>query len=98
VSSFRLYNQGITAGHFSHIFLVDASSTTEPEATIALANFANENTTVIVTGAPRNRSGWVRSNMARKYGLGKSYFERLHEREPYKNCNPMFITELVHFE
>ncbi|GMY33327.1 putative helicase MOV-10 [Fagus crenata] len=98
VSSFRLYNQGITAGHFSHIFLVDASSTTEPEATIALANFANENTTVIVTGAPRNRSDWVRSNMARKYGLGKSYFERLHEREPYKIRNPMFITELVHFE
>ncbi|GMY33326.1 putative helicase MOV-10 [Fagus crenata] len=98
VSSFRLYNEGIIAGHFSHIFLVDASSTTEPEATIALANFANENTTVIVTGAPRNRSGWVRSSMARKYGLGKSYFERLHEREPYKILNPMFITELVDIE
>ncbi|KAL4598244.1 hypothetical protein ACB092_11G047300 [Castanea dentata] len=94
VSSFRLYNEGVAAGHFSHIFLVDASSTTEPEATIALANFANENTSVIVTGAPRNHSGWVRSNMARNYGLRKSYFERLREREPYKNLNPMFITEL----
>ncbi|KAL4598243.1 hypothetical protein ACB092_11G047200, partial [Castanea dentata] len=94
VSSFRLYNEGVAAGHFCHIFLVDASSTTEPEATIALANFANENTSVIVTGAPRNHSGWVRSNMARDYGLRKSYFERLREREPYKNLNPMFITEL----
>nr|XP_023882802.1 probable RNA helicase SDE3 [Quercus suber] len=101
VSSFRLYNEGIAAGHFSHIFLVDASSTTEPEATIALANFAKENTSVIVTGAPRDHSGWdrwVRSNMARNYGLRKSYFERLCEREPYKNLNPMFITELVDCE
>ncbi|XP_030966291.1 probable RNA helicase SDE3 [Quercus lobata] len=98
VSSFRLYNEGIAAGHFSHIFLVDASSTTEPEAAIALANFANENTSVIVTGAPRNHSGWVRSNMARNYGLRKSYFERLCEREPYKNLNPMFITELDDWE
>nr|XP_023887222.1 putative helicase MOV-10 [Quercus suber]POE67626.1 putative rna helicase sde3 [Quercus suber] len=98
VSSFRLHNQGIAAGHFSHIFLVDASSTTEPEATIALANFANENTSVIVTGEPGNRSGWVRSNMARKYGLRKSYFERLCEAGPYQILNPMFITELVGFE
>ncbi|KAM3684227.1 hypothetical protein ACJW31_11G028100 [Castanea mollissima] len=98
VSSFRLHNQGIAAGHFSHIFLVDASSTTEPEATIALANFANENTSVIVTGKPGNRSRWVRSDMARKYGLRKSYFERLCEVGPYQILNPMFITELVGFE
>ncbi|XP_065631076.1 uncharacterized protein LOC136061513 [Quercus suber] len=94
VSSFRLHNEGIAAGHFSHIFLVDASSTTEPEATIPLANFANENASVIVTGAPGNHSGWIRSNIARKYGLGKSYFERLHEVGPYQFLNPMFITEL----
>ncbi|KAK4594675.1 hypothetical protein RGQ29_018388 [Quercus rubra] len=80
------------------MFELDASSTTEPEATIALANFANENTSVIVTGATRNHSGWVRSNMARNYGLRKSYFERLREREPYKNLNPMFITELDDWE
>ena len=98
VSSFRLYNEGIPAGHFSHIFLVDASSTTEPEATIALANFANENTAVIVTGAPRNRPGWVRSDMARNHGLQKSYFERLLEFRPYNTLNPMFITEMVNFE
>ncbi|KAK4594673.1 hypothetical protein RGQ29_018386 [Quercus rubra] len=94
VSSFRLHNEGIAAGHFSHIFLVDASSTTEPEATIALANFANQNTSVIVTGEPGNHSGWIRSNIARKYGLGKSYFERLREVGPYQIPNPMFITEL----
>ncbi|KAL0009157.1 hypothetical protein SO802_010659 [Lithocarpus litseifolius] len=98
VSSFRLYNEGIPAGHFSHIFLVDASSTTEPEATIALANFANENTSVIVTGAPGDRPGWVRSEIAWNHGLQKSYFERLLEFRPYKTLNPMFITEMVNFE
>ncbi|XP_050279347.1 probable RNA helicase SDE3 isoform X2 [Quercus robur] len=98
VSSFRLYNEGIPAGHFSHIFLVDASSTIEPEATIALAHFANENTAVIVTGAPKDRPGWVRSDIAWNHGLEKSYFERLLEFRPYKTLNPMFITEMVNFE
>ncbi|XP_025015193.1 probable RNA helicase SDE3 isoform X1 [Ricinus communis] len=95
VSSFQLHNEGIAAGHFSHIFMVDASSATEPEAMVALANFANEKTTVIVTGAPRNHSGWVRSDLARKNGLMKSYFERLCERTPYKNLDPNFIMQLV---
>jgi len=98
VSSFRLYNEGIPAGHFSNIFLVDASSTIEPEATIALAHFANENTAVIVTGAPKDRPGWVRSDIAWNHGLEKSYFERLLEFRPYKTLNPMFITEMVNFE
>jgi helicase MOV-10 len=99
VSSFRLHSEGIAAGHFSHIFLVDTSSATEPEAMIALANLAVDNTAVIVTGAPNNRSGWVRSEMAREYGLRKSYFERLLELRPYRSLNnPMFITKLDDFD
>ncbi|XP_039158731.1 probable RNA helicase SDE3 [Eucalyptus grandis] len=94
VSSFRLHNEGINAGHFSHIFLVDASSTSEPEAMIVLANLANEDTTVIVTGAQGDRSGWVRSPIARRNGLQISYFERLKEFTPYKNLNPAFIALL----
>ncbi|XP_059447500.1 probable RNA helicase SDE3 [Corylus avellana] len=98
VSSFRLHSEGIAAGHFSHIFLVDTSSATEPEAMVALANLADDNTAVIVTGAPNNHSGWVRSEMARKYGLRKSYFERLLELRPYRSPNnPMFITKLDDF-
>ncbi|KAL9423335.1 hypothetical protein AB3S75_035429 [Citrus x aurantiifolia] len=93
-SSFRLHNEGIPAGHFSHIFLVDASSATEPETMIALTNLANENTTVILTGAPNNRTSWVRSDIARKTGLRVSYFERLHATQTYSNFNPTFITML----
>ncbi|KAK3222401.1 hypothetical protein Dsin_009426 [Dipteronia sinensis] len=95
VSSFRLCNEGITAGHFSHIFLVDASSATEPETMIALSNLASEKTAVIVTGAPNNRSGWVRSDIARKKGLRVSYFERLHVSKRYSSLDPAFITQLV---
>ncbi|KAI6669430.1 hypothetical protein NL676_004315 [Syzygium grande] len=95
VSSFRLQNEGIKAGHFSHIFLVDASSTSEPEAMIVLANLANKDTTVIVTGAQGNRSGWVRSPIARGNGLRISYFERLKEFTPCKNLDPAFIARLT---
>ncbi|TXG56936.1 hypothetical protein EZV62_018249 [Acer yangbiense] len=94
-SSFRLCNEGITAGHFSHIFLVDASSATEPETMIALSNLANEKTAVIVTGSPNNYSGWVRSDIARKKGLRVSYFGRLRESKRYSSLDPAFITQLV---
>ncbi|KAF8033227.1 hypothetical protein BT93_D1976 [Corymbia citriodora subsp. variegata] len=94
VSSFRLHNEGIHAGHFSHIFLVDASSTSEPEAMIVLANLANKDTTVVVTGAPGNRSGWVRSPIARRNGLLVSYFERLKEFTPYKSLDPAYIAQI----
>uniref|UniRef100_A0A6N2LXT9 Helicase MOV-10-like beta-barrel domain-containing protein n=1 Tax=Salix viminalis TaxID=40686 RepID=A0A6N2LXT9_SALVM len=95
VSSFRLHNEGIVAGHFSHIFLVDASSATEPEAMVALANLAGENTAVIVTGASRNHPGWVRSNIAREKGLMTSYFERICDNQPYRSLHPKFIKQLV---
>ncbi|KAK0573917.1 hypothetical protein LWI29_015540 [Acer saccharum] len=95
VSSFRLCNEGITSGHFSHIFLVDASSATEPETMIALSNLANEKTAVIVTGAPKNRPGWVRSDIAQKQGLKVSYFERLRSCQRYSSLDPAFITQLV---
>ncbi|KAK9266327.1 hypothetical protein L1049_001670 [Liquidambar formosana] len=94
VSSFRLHDKGITAGHFSHIFLVDASSTTEPEVMVPLTNLANEKTAIVVTGAPRDRTSWVRSDIARQNGLQISYFERLCESKLYCSSDPMFITRL----
>ncbi|KAJ0038466.1 hypothetical protein Pint_23223 [Pistacia integerrima] len=58
---------------------------------IALSNLANESTSVIVTGAPGNYSSWVRSDIARKNGLRRSYFERLREHNTYMSFDPMFI-------
>ncbi|XP_041011883.1 probable RNA helicase SDE3 isoform X2 [Juglans microcarpa x Juglans regia] len=98
VSSFRLHNEGIPAGHFSHIFLVDASLAMEPEAVIPLANFATDKTAVIVTGASTRHSARAHSDIARKYGLGKSLFNRLHENRLYSGFNPMFITQLAGFQ
>ncbi|KAJ4710488.1 P-loop containing nucleoside triphosphate hydrolase [Melia azedarach] len=94
VSSFRLHNEGITAGHFSHIFLVDASSAIEPETIIPLSNLANENTTVIVTGSWYDYPRWVRADIARRNGLRTSYFERLSETNTYWSFDPRFITQL----
>ncbi|PON91228.1 hypothetical protein TorRG33x02_130440 [Trema orientale] len=59
---------------------LDASDGTEPETIIALANFADENTAVIVTGSPRNTPYLVRSDTARRRGLKISYFERLRKQ------------------
>uniref|UniRef100_A0A5B6ZGX7 Putative RNA helicase SDE3 n=1 Tax=Davidia involucrata TaxID=16924 RepID=A0A5B6ZGX7_DAVIN len=94
MSSFRLHTEGMMAGHFSHIFLVDASSATEPEAMVALVNLANDKTSVVITGAPGNRSGLIHSKIARQNGLMISYFERLRESKLYKSLDPKFITQL----
>ncbi|XP_042487746.1 probable RNA helicase SDE3 [Macadamia integrifolia] len=95
VSSFRIHSEGIQPGHFSHIFLLDASSATEPETMVTLAFLADEKTSVVVTGALGNSSGWVRSDIARRYGLKKSYFQRLLESKPYNNLDGMFVMHLA---
>ncbi|XP_071927512.1 probable RNA helicase SDE3 isoform X1 [Coffea arabica] len=94
MSSFKLHSEGVKVGHFSHIFLVDASSATEPETMVPLANFANDKTIVVVTGAPRNHSGWIRSKIARENGLLTSYFERLRKSDLYNELDPKVITQL----
>ncbi|KAL6292481.1 hypothetical protein ACE6H2_000623 [Prunus campanulata] len=94
MSSFRLHDKGLNAGHFNHNFLVDASSAIKPETVVALTNFADENTTVIVTGERGNRSHWVQADIAREKGLKISYLERLFKSMPYRSLSPMFITQL----
>lgn len=94
MSCFRLHNEGLVAGEFSQMFMLDASSTTEPETLVALANFADEATNVVITGTPGNRSHWVRSPMARRNGLMRSYFERLRESKLYESLDPNLISQL----
>ncbi|GMN74778.1 hypothetical protein TIFTF001_052454 [Ficus carica] len=90
MSSFRLHSQGLPVGHFSHIFMVDASSAIEPEAMVTLANFADKNTAVIVTGEAGSSPSWVRSEIGRKNGLKISYFERLCKCRPHHSLGPSF--------
>nr|CAD1843612.1 unnamed protein product [Ananas comosus var. bracteatus] len=94
ISTFRLKAAGIGADHFSHIFLVDASSSTEPETIVALANLVGKTTAVVVTGSLLNMPRWVRSDMARRNGLKKSFFQRLLEMEPYCLDDPLCVTHV----
>ncbi|XP_077247146.1 putative RNA helicase SDE3 [Tasmannia lanceolata] len=94
VSSFRLHNTGINAGHFTHIFLVDASNATEPEVMVTLANLVDEKTTIVVTGCLGYSPERVRSVIGRRNGLKRSYFLRLLNSEPYSSRNPMFVGHL----
>ncbi|XP_022938436.1 probable RNA helicase SDE3 isoform X2 [Cucurbita moschata] len=94
MSSFRLRTKGSAPGHFSHIFLLDASAAIEPEVLVPLTKFAIDATNVIVTGQRGNQPYWVRSQIARRHGLKISYFERLEERMPYRGNNPSFISEV----
>lgn len=94
MSSFRLHCHGIYAGHFSHIFVVDACYATEPETMVTLANLANESTAVVLTGSSEHDARWVRSEIASENGLRRSYFKRLLESEPYKRDDPGFVKYL----
>ncbi|KAA8519458.1 hypothetical protein F0562_013714 [Nyssa sinensis] len=94
MSSFRLHNEGIMTGHFSHIFLVDASFAMEPETIVPLAYLADERTALVITGTTGNGPGWVRSKIARQNGLTTSCFARLHESKLYCSLDPKFITKL----
>ncbi|KAL8120530.1 hypothetical protein AgCh_017639 [Apium graveolens] len=95
MSSFRLHNEGIEGGHFTHIFLVDACSVIEPEILGPLTNLTSVSTNVVVTGSPGTKSYWVRSKLARQNGLRTSYFERLRETKFYKDLDSEYITRLT---
>ncbi|XP_022938433.1 probable RNA helicase SDE3 isoform X2 [Cucurbita moschata] len=93
MSSFRLHAKGLAAGHFNHIFLLDASAAIEPETLVPLTKFATNATSVIVTGQTGNQPN-VRSTIGRRNGLKTSYFERLELSLPYIDLNPLFISGL----
>lgn len=94
VSTFRLHKAGLKSGHFSHIFLVDASSVIEPDVLVALADLVIEETVVVVSGSTKDKPYWVRSDIGRRHGLRKSFFERLIKSEPYRSDNLLFITRI----
>lgn len=92
MSSSLLYTEGI---HFSHIFLDEAGQASEPETMVPLSNLSRKETVVVLAGDPEQLGPVVYSREAVKFGLGKSYLERLFECEHYKKGDKSFITRLL---
>jgi helicase MOV-10 len=70
-------------GHFSHIFVDEAGQGTEAEAMVSIKGMASTHTNIILSGDPKQLRPVIRSSVAAELGLGKSYLERLMEREVY---------------
>ncbi|XP_071932272.1 probable RNA helicase SDE3 isoform X2 [Coffea arabica] len=87
--------EGISCGHFSHIFLDEAGQVSEPETMVPMSNLCQRETTVVLAGDPKQLGPVVFSRNAMTYGLGKSYLERLFECNCYSHGDPNFITKLV---
>ncbi|GAQ81308.1 RNA helicase SDE3 [Klebsormidium nitens] len=72
-----LQQRSFPRGFFSHIFIDEAGHAVEPECFVPLACFATRETVVALAGDHQQLGPVVRSPLARKYGLGVSYLERL---------------------
>jgi len=100
-----LHGINVQNGYFSHIIVDEAGQATEPESSIPITHFASSNTVVVLAGDPKQLGPIVRSNKAKKMGLGRSLLERIMNRELYKSdiskysetngYNPLHITKLV---
>ncbi|KAM6566333.1 hypothetical protein CsatA_025461 [Cannabis sativa] len=95
MSASLLFSEGIKRGHFSHIFLDEAGQASEPETMISLANLSSKNTVVVLAGDPLQLGPVIYSKDAERYGLGKSYLERIFESELYNDMDENYITKLV---
>jgi len=74
----------VPVGHFSHIVVDEAAQAEEPLAMIPILAFSDANTNIILAGDPHQLRPVIKSPTASKYGLRKSYLERLMDmREVY---------------
>ncbi|VDC03813.1 unnamed protein product [Peniophora sp. CBMAI 1063] len=87
VSASFAHGLGIPRGHFDTIFVDEAGQATEPEVMIAVKTMADLQTNVVLAGDPRQLGPIIRSAVARKLGLAKSYLERLMSEELYNHHN-----------
>ncbi|KAJ6682872.1 DNA2/NAM7 HELICASE FAMILY [Salix koriyanagi] len=91
MSSSLLLAEGVSRGHFSHIFLDESGQASEPECMVPIANFCSRETVVVLAGDPQQLGPVVYSKDAEALGLGKSYLERLFECESYRNGGEGFV-------
>ncbi|GAA5972920.1 hypothetical protein JCM11641_004004 [Rhodosporidiobolus odoratus] len=78
-STSLLAGLGMSKGHFSHICIDEAGQATEP--------LASESTGVILAGDPKQLGPVIRSSVAGKLGLEKSFLERLMDHPDYLDSN-----------
>ncbi|KAF6757649.1 RNA helicase [Ephemerocybe angulata] len=83
VSASMLAGVGVPRGWYTHIIVDEAGQATEPEVFIPVKTLADVYTNVVLSGDPRQLGPIVRSGVARKLGLEKSWLERLMERKCY---------------
>ncbi|OMO85646.1 putative RNA helicase SDE3 [Corchorus olitorius] len=95
MSSSLLHAENVEKGHFSHIFLDEAGQASEPESMISIANLCQRDTVVVLAGDPMQLGPVIHSREAERYGLAKSYLERLCECELYSEENANYVTKLV---
>lgn len=94
-SAYLLHAEGMSRGHFSHIFLDEAGQASEPETMVPLSHLCQRNTTIVLAGDPKQLGPVVFSKDAESWGLGKSYLERLFECRFYRDGNKNYVKKLL---
>ncbi|TDL24433.1 P-loop containing nucleoside triphosphate hydrolase protein, partial [Rickenella mellea] len=74
-----LLGVGLRRGHFNYIFIDEAGQAHEPETLIPMRALADKYTNVVLSGDPKQLPPMIRSPLALKLGLKKSYLERMFE-------------------
>ena len=99
----KLYNNGMTCGHFSTIFVDEAGHALEPEALCAVSALLavspgdrQRQGRLVLSGDPHQLGPIVMSGVAKECGLARSVLERLVELPLYSSAaSPQVITKLV---
>lgn len=74
---------GMPRGHFSHIFVDEAAQASEPEVMIAIKTMADDWTNVVLSGDPKQLGPVIVSPIARRFGLERSFLQRLMDLKMY---------------
>jgi helicase MOV-10 len=83
-SAGMLQSLNVPVGHFSHIVIDEAAQAEEPLVMIPILAFSDEYTNVILAGDPKQLGPVIKSPVAARKGLGKSFLQRLMlDREVY---------------
>jgi superfamily I DNA and/or RNA helicase len=86
ISAGLLHAMGIPCGHFTSIFVDEAGQATEPEFWIGVSTLLHPDprkSQLVLAGDPKQLGPILRSPIAKRFGLEKSFLERLIELPAY---------------